>query len=151
MKRAFSMIELIFIIVLMGVLAKVGSGFLPDNRLLNDTNFISMKIKEKQNSAIGYDNFRFGNVAFWDENSSDFNRTCLQLEKNYLENLDTTYGLFSTISSSLPTLCFDVFGRPYRSDALLDESVDVNISYKNKINTLSVLPMSGYVIIKQNP
>jgi len=151
MKNAFSMIELIFIIVLMGILAKVGSGFLPDNKLLNDTNFISMKIKEKQNSALGYDNFHFGSATFWDESSADFNRTCLKFDKTYLETLDVSYALVSSVTPSILTLCFDGLGRPYVSQGLLHQSIDVNVSYKNKINTISVSPMSGYVIIKSNP
>jgi len=148
MKNAFSMVELIFIIVLMGILAKVASSYMPDNRLLNDTNYVSIKIKEKQKNAIGYENFRFGNGKFWDENSSDFNLTCIKFDKTSLESLDKSYALISNIKSSNTTCCFDSLGRPYISEQLLLKNIDINVTYNNKTNTILVLPMSGYVIIK---
>lgn len=156
MRKAFSMVELIFIIVLMGILAKVASSFMPDNRLLNDTHYVSMKIKEAQKNAIGYDSFQFGGAKIWDINRSDFNLTCIDCNKTFFENLDHNFSLISTISPP-QKFCFDSLGRPYElnttnnSEQLLLNKIDINVTYNNKTNTISVLPMSGYVIIKQNP
>lgn len=72
------MVELIFIIVLMGILAKIASSYMPDNRLLSDKHYISMKIKEQQKNAIGYDTFQFGSSQYWSvptRYSQDFNLT----------------------------------------------------------------------------
>lgn len=63
-RRAFSIVELIFIIVLLGILASIGGNLLPDNRLLNDTNFITMKIKEKQRYALGNAQGDFGDIPW---------------------------------------------------------------------------------------
>lgn len=157
MRNAFNMIELVFIIVVMGILAKVGSSFIPDNRLLNDTNYISMKIKEQQKNALGYDTMNFStNTKMPTVYSSDFNHTCVESSKLFLENLDLqrSYILTSTVNNTV-TFCFDSLGRPYdknaTSEKLLFQKVDINVSYNNKTNTISVLPMSGYVIINQNP
>lgn len=152
MKKAFSMVELIFIIVLMGVLAKIGSSYMPDNRLLNDTNFVSMKIKEAQKNAIGYDDFNFSNPKVWDINRSDYILTCITCNTLFFVNLDNNASFNSTVDSSSLSIdrkfCFDNLGRPYIKDQLLLKNVDINISYNNSLKTISVLPMSGYVIIK---
>jgi len=152
MRKAFSMVELIFIIVLMGILAKVGSSFIPDNKLLNDTNYMSMKIKDAQKNAIGYDTFRFGQTSYWvipSRYSKDFNLTCIESTKQFLENVDgnKSYTLTATIDNNA-TFCFDSAGRPYDENTTLINKVDINVRYNNKTNTISVLPMSGYVIIK---
>lgn len=55
----------------------------------------------------------------------------------------------STISTDTnSTLCFDEYGRPYNSGAMIRVSKDINVTYKGKTTTISVMPMSGYVIIK---
>lgn len=153
------MVELIFIIVLLGILAKVGSGFIPDNRLLNDTNYIAMKVREQQKKAIGYDTFTFGDTSFWKTPllySLDFNRTCVESSQLFLEHLDhdKSYKISAQVDNNL-TFCFDSLGRPYANQAGLEQllftTMDINVSYNNKLSTISVSPMSGYVIINQNP
>jgi len=148
MRRAFSMVELIFIIVLLGIMAKVGVSFIPDNKLLSDTHYIAMKIKEAQKNAIGYDDFNFSNPRLWNINRSDFNRTCIDVNETFLQALDD-YHFVADITETFERFCFDNYGRPYNVlEQLLIENVDINVSYNNKTNTISVLPMSGYVIIK---
>lgn len=84
MKRGFSIVELIFIIVVVGILASIGGNLLPDNRQLNEVNFISMKIKEKQRFALGNVQRGFGD-DFW----SIYNTNrCISFDKTSLENED---------------------------------------------------------------
>lgn len=156
-ENAFSMVELIFIIVLMGILAKVASSYMPDNRLLNDTHYVSMKIKEAQKNAIGYDTFQFGQISYWKipmVNSKDFNLTCIKCEKaSFFESLDHNFSLSAKSVSCPNQFCFDSLGRPYHdvntSGQLLLSPIDIIFTYNNDKNTtVSVLPMSGYVIIK---
>lgn len=151
-RRAFSIVELIFIIVLLGILASIGGNLLPDNRLLNDTNFITMKIKEKQRYALGNAQGDFGDIP-WNNFSQE---SCIEFKKASLENESSDsqkkYILASGIeiisSDRNETLCFDEYGRPYSSGALLVSSKDVNLTYNGEIATISVMPMSGYVMIK---
>ncbi|MDD2383684.1 MAG: type II secretion system protein [Sulfurospirillaceae bacterium] len=148
-RRAFSMVELIFVIVIMGILAKVASSYMPDNKLLNDTNFVIQMIKKTQHKAMGYENYVFGKTQFWDDNTSDFNRTCIAFNTFFLQNMDTkNYNFDALLTPESPSLCFDSDGRPYRLQGLLFQKVDINVTFNNKTNTISVLPYSGYVIIK---
>ncbi len=145
---AFTMVELIFVIVLLGILAAVGSNLLPDNRLLNDTNYITMKIKEKQKNAIGYSDYRFGDELWSSVNSS----ACIDLDKQGLEREDLNSTHPHKISSSIAvdtniTLCFDEYGRPYQSEYLLLAPKDINVTYNGISKILSVMPMSGYVTL----
>lgn len=158
-KRAFSMVELIFIIVLMGILAKIASSYMPDNRLLSDKHYISMKIKEQQKNAIGYDTFQFGSSQYWSvptRYSQDFNLTCIESTKEYFESLDRekSYKFTLTFDNNM-TICFDSLGRPYGDVSLVLPTVrlfrgdaDINVTYNSLKSRISVLPMSGYVIIK---
>lgn len=153
-KRAFSMVELIFIIVLMGILAKIASSYMPDNRLLSDKHYISMKIKEQQKNAIGYDTFQFGSNQYWSiptRYSRDFNLTCIESTKEYFESLDRekSYKFMLTFDNNM-TICFDSLGRPYGGvpAQLFVSDTDINVTYNSINSRISVLPMSGYVIIK---
>ncbi len=146
---AFSMVELIFVILLIGILAYIGGNFLPDNRLLNDTNFLLMKIKETQRNALSYDSVGFSTP--W---SVESNLTCIELDIDKLELRDSHAQKPHRFSSVLSvdgnsTLCFDNFGRPYQSEHLLLKPLDINLTYKPKeYRSISVVPISGYVIIK---
>ena len=129
MIKAFSMVELIFVIVLLGVLASVGGNLLPDNRLLQYTNEVTMKIKETQKNAIGNDVNGFEKP--WSQES---NTTCITLDDSLHVEVSTR-------------ICFDAYGRPYQSEQLLLQNKDINVTYNGQVNTISVLPMSGYVTL----
>jgi hypothetical protein len=125
------MVEIIFVIVLMGILASIGSNILPDNRLLQYTNKVTMQIKETQKNAIGKDINGFG--ALW---SKEDNRTCVILDNSLHVEGNTT-------------ICFDEYGRPYDTtlEQILLVKKDINITYNGDYKTISVFPMSGYVIL----
>jgi len=44
-KKAFTLIELVFVIVIIGIITGVGLNSFKTNYLLNDTNFIALKLK----------------------------------------------------------------------------------------------------------
>ena len=147
-REGFTMVELIFVIILIGVLAGIGTNFMPDNRLLGDTNFISMKIKEKQKQAIADDVNGF--LKPW---SIEDNRTCIKLSVDSLEQEDShskkPHRFSSTINiSGNSTICFDNFGRPYQSEQLLLDKKEIIVKYKDSNKIISVMPISGYVIIE---
>ena len=148
-RSGFSMLELVFVIVLIGILVSIGGNLLPDNRLLNDTNYIVMKIKETQKNAIGNDINGFETP--W---SKESNSTCIYLSKNRLEKRDLKSQKPHKLSPNLnlsvdgnKTLCFDEFGRPYQLEQLLLQNKDINVTYGGQMNTISIQPMSGYAII----
>ncbi len=148
-RTAFSMVELIFVILLVGILAYIGGNFLPDNRLLNDTSFLTMKIKETQKNALGFDATGFSKP--WSKTDT---LVCIELNTTKLEKNDSHTQKPHRFNSVLnvdgnSTLCFDNLGRPYQSERLLLKSLDMNLTYKsNSYKSISVAPISGYVIIK---
>lgn len=154
MKKAFSMVELIFVIVLLGILVSIGGNLLPDHRLLNATNFVTMKIKETQKNAIGNDIHGFDRRP-WSWHSSS---TCIDLNVTGFEQKDLDsqkpfeFGDLVEVDGNNVRLCFDEFGRPYRhrQEQLLLENVEINVTYNNRTNRILVWPMSGYVTIEDN-
>ncbi len=151
MKKAFTMIEIIFVIVILAILAGVSTTIFPDYSLRNDTNYILMKIKEKQKSAIGYNGQNFGD-DLW---SNDNNISCIDLDKNalILEERNSKEAKKHILKSDLNTsvkLCFDNIGRPYypMQEQLLLDTLDIGITYKKKSKTISIMPVSGYAIMK---
>lgn len=147
-KKAFTTIELIFVIVIIAIISSVGVGFIPNYDLLNDTNYILMQIKQKQNRALSYD-------TTW-QNAVDYNLTCVEFTTPSLEALDAkkTYKIRSEINPN-KILCFDFLGRPYeyndsspREVQLLLTNFEINVSKSSKTKTISVYPMSGYAKIK---
>jgi len=157
-RGGFSMIELIFVIVIIAILAGAATMIMPDNRLYSDTNFIIQKIKQTQNSALLYDHFDFNSDAW---RSKEYNDTCLKLDKNSFistekaTNTPKHYKLSpqTSLSSSVQKICFDNLGRPYKNNYLLNnflnQPIELNITYKQKTKKLDILPYSGMVMIRK--
>ena len=158
MKSAFSMIELIFTIVVIGILASAARMVIPDTALHSDTDFILQKIREVKMQALLYDHALPG-----DENwrTTDYNDTCITLSKDYLNKLeqDTNsarkYHLnrHTLLSATVPKICFDHEGRPYKNDYelnnFLDMPIELNITYKKRTKQVLIMPFSGGVIVKR--
>jgi len=137
--RGFSMVELIFVIILIGILAYVGSGFLPDNRLLEYTDRAIINLKKTQNRALGYDADGFGSP--W----SDSNITCINLDKKHLVDINSS---LVGVSSNINRVCFDTHGRPYSpSEHKLLGDFNITIHYDSDTEIISVYSYSGYVTL----
>ncbi len=138
-RSGFTMVELVFVIVVVGVLAGIGSSMMPDNKMLTYTNTATMNIKKTQKNAIGYDVNGFGTP--W---SADNNTTCITLDEQNLLNKNSP---MVDVVSSIDRICFDEYGRPYELEHLLLVIKDINITYRGNIKRISVYPISGYVTI----
>ena len=150
MRKAFSMIELIFIIIILGILATAMKMNMPDNRLLLDVNFITQKIKEKQIYALSYDNFDYKSATFNDD------KTCIYINKEVL-NLDeknstkaNPYQIRSKITPNDLNVCFDNLGRPFNMSTNVNNFINMpisfNIVYKNRNKTIKIMPFSGCIV-----
>lgn len=148
MRHAFSMIELIFIIIVLGVLGSMMKMNMPDNRLLHDTNFVVQKIKEKQLYALSYDNFDYKNSQFFND------KTCILIkrdsinsnEKNSSKSNPYKISPKTTITPDDLNICFDSLGRPYKLNIFAKMPIEFNISYRNSDKTINIMPFSGSII-----
>jgi len=59
MKKAYTLIELIFVIIIIGIMSAVGASAFKPTYLRDDTNFIQAKIKQAQFLGIGYNHIAF--------------------------------------------------------------------------------------------
>jgi len=150
-RSGFTMVELIFVIIVIGILASIGTAIFPNNHLRNDTKYVIMKIKQTQQKAIGYSTYRFGDSEFWQEN----NTTCIDLTKNNIKNMaknkeSKPYSFLSDIqvNDNNSTICFDEYGRVYsQTEHKLLPDINITIKYNNKNSTISVYRYSGYVTL----
>ncbi len=152
------MIELIFIIVIIGIVASAVKMAMPDNRLYSDSDFVLQKIQQTRMNALLIDHFRFDDESW---RSDDYNDTCIELNKDYLQNMEKSennpkkYRLSprTSLSASAEKVCFDNLGRPYRNDYSLNNflkmPIELNISYKEKRKQVLIMPYSGGVIVKR--
>lgn len=143
----FTITELIFIIIILGILAGGAVMNMPDNRLLGDINFVTANIKQKQMQALTYDLYDFNNPSW--RNSFD-ERTCIDTA---LIQADAKNPRKHHLKSSLSAakICFDSLGRPYHDNYqlnnLLKMPILLHITYKNHTKKITIMPYSGSIMI----
>jgi Tfp pilus assembly protein PilE len=150
--KAFSLIELIFVIVIMGVMTFVGMQYIPNEKVYSYTQMLKAKILEKKSNALGYKSE--GNESYF----------CIKFDKDSLqkdeENSKVRYDFNKSYISievtpelNNSTLCFDYMGRDFNGSVnsdltnLLHQNIIITI--KNLNNNLeeniTVFPISGTV------
>ncbi len=147
--RGFTLIELIFVIVIGGILAFVALNSIPDNTLISDADILQAKILEKRSNALGYKADM--------ENSEDIKFVCIDLNKTSLNNEEkhskVSYIFKSDISVNLDSdrICFDSLGRPFKDkvdynlSSLIHKNVIISVKYKLKELNLTLYPITGFV------
>ena len=147
MKKAFTLLELIFVIIIIGVLAAVAGSTYKENYLRNDINYILLKIKEAQYRGIGYEHMVFGT----NNAPVDYNNGCIRLEKSALEesSADGKIGYKLHVDSfDEGTICFDSKGRPHDNDfrlaTLRSEKKVIDLSYNGETESITVFAVSGF-------
>ena len=146
--KAFSLIELILVIVIMGTLTFSAFEFIPDNTLISDKEMLKLKIVQKKSNALGYKKIGFDDYI------------CITVDKNSLNNEDKDssekvhYKFKSDISIkglSGKKLCFDSFGRVYDDEVdndlnnLINNVVIIKLKYKNDEKNITIYPLMGAI------
>lgn len=145
MRAAFSLLELIFVVVLIGTMAGFGVSALRQDYLLHDTHYIASKIMQTQYEAIGYDHRRLDGTWI------DDTRGCVIFDKATLE--EGGYGLHVSIDYSdigADRICFDHAGRPKggaHGSPLLTERKLLKLRYNAKEAIVAIESTTGCVII----
>ncbi len=146
-KYGFTLLELIFVIILMGVLSGIGFYLARPDYTKQDAQYTLLKLKEARYRAIGYES---GNTNCADGAS-------LTLDKATLNSASDNKGsmhheIKSDITTSYATICFDSLGRPHTSSdtklsSLLRAPMDINFTKSDKNSTIKLFPQSGYATI----
>jgi hypothetical protein len=142
------MIELIFIMIVIGILAGTMAMNMPDNRFIMDTNFITQKIKSKQIYALSYDNFDYQTQTFNDDKTCIYiNKDTLNLdEKNSAKSKPYQISSQTTVEPNDLNICFDNLGRPFNVNNFINMPISFNISYKDRNKTIKIMPFSGTIV-----
>ena len=147
MRRAVTFIELIFVMVILGVLTGLGFGFIKTNTAYRDGEAVLLKLKQARYKAMGHEGLL-----------PDLSG-CVELNENGLSDpVSQTggYQLKSDINASWADgetwLCFDSLGRPHKGQndnlgTLLAAPFEIDLGYGNQNCTVRVYQQSGYAII----
>lgn len=150
MRRGFSLIELVLVIVIMGILAGVGALSYRPHRLENDMDFIAMVLNKTKYEGIGFDHRAFGGGEIEDSQKIG----CIKLDRDSISQKYKSgggeYKIKSDISGEYAgkVICFDNLGRVNEGNYTnpIDSIIDLNISYGKRSKTIKLLPQSGFII-----
>ena len=147
--RAFSLIELIFVIVIIGILTFSAFEFIPDNTLISDKEMLKLKILQKKSNALGYKKIGFDDYI------------CITFDKDYLNEEDKNssekvhYRFKSEISVydglNGNRICFDNFGRIYDNEVdanlenLVNNVIILKLVYENEEKNITIYPFLGAI------
>ena len=171
-KRAFTMIELIVVIIVIAILAGSAISFFPDKKLNNSVNYLTLQIKNAQENALNFNHYKFGDILWKKRDASkEYDLTCIDLNitgqrtmygKAALDNQEEQKNIpkhffidknvqinVTGLNDQNQTLCFDSSGRPYTMEQkLLTNMIDIKMTLKNRTKDILIYPVSGYVIIR---
>jgi prepilin-type N-terminal cleavage/methylation domain-containing protein len=148
MRHAFSLIELIFVIVLIGILSGIGFYMSRPDYVRQDAQYTLLKLKEARYRALGYDALDPAG--------------CITLTASALSNSDEAprhdiRSAITPINTLVPEqmICFDSLGRPHDGNStalntLLTTTVDIVFTNSDKNSTIRLYPQTGYAIILCN-
>ncbi|MDD2265919.1 prepilin-type N-terminal cleavage/methylation domain-containing protein [Sulfuricurvum sp.] len=144
MRSAFTLIELIFVIVLIGVLTGIGFYMSRPDYTRQDAQYTLLKLKEARYRAMGNDTL--------DPSG------CVTLTPSALSSDDAPKHEIKsaiTMTPNVTTVCFDAKGRPHDGnsvtlDTLIHSPLNIFFNNGDKNSTIRLFSGTGYAIIPCN-
>ena len=154
--KAFTLIELIFVIIILALLSAVAVYYIPDNTLYENTKVLKEKILDKRSNAINFISNENNLICIeFDINKLNEDENNSRVKFKFSKRLTiNTYGCDNKANISFEnnkTICFDRFGRPFVGEVddklknLCNNNAIISISYKNKEKNVTIYPISGAV------
>ena len=154
MRRGLTLIEIIFVIIIIGIISATGAISLHTRTVESDADFIALALDKTRREGIGFDHRAFGGGEITDINE----RGCITLTK---DGIYSSYGYSakdyrfrSEISGDSigKKICFDHLGRPSEGNYTnkITSTLEINVTNRKKSVIIKILPISGYVIITKN-
>lgn len=157
MKKAFTLLELIFVIVLIGVLSGIGFYMNRPDATRGDAQYTLLKLKEARYRAIGYQS----STAFGvDGGCVTLSKDALSNDTQPSHNIKSEIALTSVMTYQTPAphsllgneICYDTLGRPHDGNSvvlntLLHSDLNVTFTSGTKSSTIRIFPQSGYSTI----
>lgn len=145
MRRGVTLLELIFVLVIIGVLTGIGFYAFRPHYLQDDTSYVAMRLKQIKYEAIGYDR----HIASLGEPNDSIGCFSLEdLNDTHQTRGQNPYRFHSDLNWNSPVqkLCFDEFGRLHQKSydgTLLQDEVNITLSYKDEERNILIDPWSG--------
>lgn len=152
--RAFSLIELIFVIIIIGVLSGISFYLSRPEYTQQDAQYTLLKLKEARYNAIGYDGLK-------DDQCVILSKESLSAEESPSHTIKSTIELSQISTSANPTLhtianatvCFDSLGRVHEGKditllSLVQSNSDIRFKNGDKNSTIRLFSGTGYAIIQ---
>ena len=148
-RKAFTLLELIFVIVIIGILAGTGFYYFQPHYLQNDRDFLELQLNTVRYEGLNYDkrnpssrgmDYSVGCIA-----QSDFFTARTTIGKHYKAHAGFT------LTPNENILCFDTFGRLHNGtdtnkttqSSLLNNNVVITLRYNNKEKNITIDHFSG--------
>ena len=146
-KEAFTLLELIFVVMLIGILSGIGFYSFKPHYLRNDINFVLMKLEETRYQGMDYDKSRL---------SSGDSTGCISIDALNKSD-DAAYKFHSTLKNRpFEVLCFDTLGRDHNGtqdsntttiDSLVHQNLTLVYGYNGEEANISIDYLSGNIRI----
>ena len=156
--RAFTLIELVFVILILALMSSIAVYYIPDNTLSENQKILREKILEKRSNAINF-------MAKDSENNLtciEFNITKLNEEENSSRvsfhfskrvsiNVNGCENRAGIDFATEKKICFDKFGRPFvkevddKLENLCHNNAYILLTYKKKDKNITIYSISGAV------
>ena len=155
--RGFTLIELIFVIIILSIISAIGVYYIPDPTLQESVNVLKSKIFNKRSNAINFITNE-NNITCIEFNISKLNEDENSSRVKYhfskrlvlkVKGCDTS--LYGVNFENNKTICFDSYGRAFagkvdeKLNNLCQSNAIISLDYKTKEKNITIYKTSGFV------